>query len=92
MKAEAKIERAVCLWAKSQGILSFKFTSPAHRGVPDRIFFHKGKTALIEFKAPEGKLSALQEDVIAQLREQGATVGVFRETEAAKSWLKLFLL
>ena len=36
---EKDIEKAVCDYAKSKGVLTYKFSSPNHVGVPDRIFF-----------------------------------------------------
>lgn len=35
---EKEIEGSVCKIAKSKGMIPYKFTSPAHASVPDRIF------------------------------------------------------
>ena len=48
---EKNIEKKVCDYAKKNGVLQFKFTSPGRRGVPDRIFMINGKVFFIEFKA-----------------------------------------
>ena len=90
MKPEAKIEKAVSSWAKAQGILNFKFVSPAHRGVPDRIFLAKDKVCFIEFKAPTGKLSALQVNTILALEKAGANVFTAFSEEAGIACLKKF--
>ena len=48
---ERSLEDRVCDWAKSRGILAFKFEVSGQRGWPDRIFIYKGRCAFIEFKA-----------------------------------------
>ena len=63
MTLEKHIEWAVCRYAKSLGWRVYKFVSPAHRSVPDRIFLREGRVFMIEFKAP-GKVATK-----AQLRE-----------------------
>ena len=35
---EKQIESKVCDYAKSKGVLAYKFTSPARAAVPDRLF------------------------------------------------------
>jgi hypothetical protein len=54
---ESKVEGSVCDYAKkAYGFISYKFTSPARRSVPDRLFIGPGGLHFfIEFKAP-GKL------------------------------------
>jgi len=48
---EKQIEKAVCDHAKSKGVLCYKFVSPGHAGVPDRMFITpSGKVFFIEFK------------------------------------------
>ena len=60
---EKDIEAKICKYAEQKyGMLQRKFTSPAHRSVPDRIFFTKKGTAfLIEFKQAGKKSTVLQE-------------------------------
>lgn len=49
---EAKIEEAVCSYAKNKGFIVYKFTSPSRAAVPDRMFVHPtGHICFIEFKA-----------------------------------------
>ena len=54
---ESKVENEVCDYAKkTYGFIPYKFTSPARRSVPDRLFIGPGGLHFfIEFKAP-GKL------------------------------------
>lgn len=59
---EKEIEAKVCAYAKEKGFLHYKFTSPAHWGVPDRIFFGDMETVfMIEFKREGGKPTPTQE-------------------------------
>jgi len=81
---ESQIERAVCKHAKSTGWLVFKFVSPSHNGVPDRIFLKNGITIFVEFKRPGGKLSPLQIHVIGQLRNAGFDVHVIDDIPTGK--------
>ena len=81
---ESKIEKAVCDYAKTLGWLSFKFTSPNNRAVPDRIFFKEGHTILIEFKQLGKKPTKLQNYQIDKLKEQLIPVYVVDSIEKGK--------
>ena len=59
--SEKHIEDAVVKYAQSRGVRVYKFLSEIDKGMPDRIFFHRHKTWLIEFKRPKGRLSPTQE-------------------------------
>ena len=73
---EKQIESKVVKKAKELGFLTYKFSSPSNRGVPDRIFISPhGEVFFIEFKSAKGKLTKLQEKVIKDIGEYG--VGVF---------------
>ena len=85
MAAESKLENAVIGYARGQGILTYKFISPANRGVPDRVFlFPSGITLWIEFKAPGRKPSMMQAHTIAKMLKQKCLVAVVDDLEAAK--------
>lgn len=59
---EKVIESTVCAYAKEKGFAHFKFSSPGHWGVPDRIFFGDMETVfLIEFKRKGEKPTPAQE-------------------------------
>lgn len=75
---EKAIEKAVCSYAKTEHkILDYKFTSPARRSVPDRIFFPpKHPAFLIEFKRKGEKPTAAQQVEIDRIRRQGTRVYV----------------
>ena len=69
---EKEIEKKVCDYAKSKGCLVYKFVSPAHRGVPDRMFITpKGRVFFIEFKAPGKKPTQLQEHEMGKINSAG---------------------
>ena len=86
MPSESSIERAVCVYAKSVGVLPMKFTSPNRRGVPDRIFLASPeKTLFIEFKAPQGRLSALQLNEQRIFKKHGHTIHVVDSYEQGKT-------
>lgn len=62
---ETQIESKVVKKAKELGFLTYKFTSPSNRGVPDRMFITPhGEVFFIEFKSAKGKVTKLQEKVI----------------------------
>ena len=87
---ERDIEKAVCAYAKTLGILHYKFTSPARRSVPDRIFvMPQGKGVFfIEFKKRGEKPTAGQEAEIAKIRAQGTGVFVVDNVESGKRIIK----
>jgi len=62
---ESDIEKKVTNYAVSQGWLSYKWTSPGHRGVPDRLYFKDGIVKMVEFKAP-GKTPTIFQEIIHQ--------------------------
>ena len=72
---EKDIEAGICDYAKANGLLVYKFTSPARRGVPDRMFvLPQGRIFFIEMKAPGNKPTPAQEREHFRLRQAGITV------------------
>ena len=58
---EKIIEKYLVQRVKDLGGRAYKFTSPAHRGVADRVVcLPNGQTWFIELKAPDGRLSEMQ--------------------------------
>ena len=51
LDAENAIERHFVNLCKKHNLLQYKFSSPAQRGVPDRMMIHMGKVIFIEFKS-----------------------------------------
>ena len=87
MMLEKDIERKACEWARANGWLAFKFTSPSRRSVPDRLFIRAGRVVFIEFKRLGGKLTSGQAREIQRLRAAGAEVYVAYSVEEAKGIL-----
>ncbi len=73
---ESVIEKKVTQYAQQQGWLSYKWTSPNHRAVPDRLYFKAGKVLLVEYKAPGKKPTKLQAYVHQKLKAEGFNVHV----------------
>jgi len=85
---EKDIEKRAVKAAQAAGWRSYKFSSPAHRGVPDRIFIRAGRVVFIEFKRKGGRVSKLQEREINTMREYGAEVHVCWSIEDAAAVLQ----
>jgi hypothetical protein len=74
---EGQIQKRCVGWAKRNGWKARKYVSPGNSGVPDYLFRRRwGICVWVEFKAPGGKLSAIQEIEIADMREDGFIVYV----------------
>jgi hypothetical protein len=57
---EAEIERRVVNHCRERGLITYKFTSPAQRGVPDRIIIAPNQVLLLELKQAGRKPTPLQ--------------------------------
>lgn len=67
---EKEIEAYLVREVKKHDGVAYKFTSPANRGVPDRIVvLPGGQIFFVEVKNEKGRLSALQTQTIKKLRE-----------------------
>lgn len=86
---EKKIEKYLCDRVKAIGGLPYKFSSPAHRGVPDRIVLYRGKVYFVEVKKDDGRLSSLQKIEHERIREQGLDVFVVWNTEDVDIFIDL---
>lgn len=74
---EKEIEKKVCDYAKTKGFLVYKFVSPGHAFVPDRMLISpEGEVSFIEFKAEGKKPTAGQEREHTRLRESNVRVFV----------------
>lgn len=83
---EKDIEAAVCRYAvKNYDMTAEKFTSPARRSVPDRLFSLKnGMVFFVEFKAPGKKPTEKQKLDHELRRSRGFTVLVIDDIEDGK--------
>ena len=86
---EKQIEARVCDYAKTKGMMVYKFTSPARAAVPDRLFIYKGRVFFIEFKRKGQKPTAAQEREHHRLRQQAINVFVVDSVDAGKECIDL---
>lgn len=84
---EKDIEKKVCDHAKSLGCLVYKFTSPARRSVPDRLFIMPGGRGVffIEFKRLGQKPTPAQAVEIDKIRKKGVSVFVVDNVAQGKA-------
>lgn len=85
---EKQIERRLVEGVKNLGGLCYKFVSPGHPGVPDRLIITSfGKVIFAELKTEIGRLSKLQEYTINEMRKRGADVRVLWGLDDVKTFL-----
>ena len=74
---ESKVEARLCAAVKIRGGHAYKFTSPAHRGVPDRLVVLPNYPLIfVEVKRISGKLTPLQEVECKKLADMKQAVFV----------------
>jgi len=89
---EKKIEEKVCKYAKNQGILAYKFTSPNRASVPDRLFITStGTVFFIEFKRLGRVPTPGQEREIQRIRDTGVPVFVVDDPRAGQMVINMML-
>ena len=69
------------------GGVAFKFVSPAHRGVSDRIVCLQGQTWFVELKRPGGRLMPLQRVFAAEMERLGQNYVCLSSREEITEWL-----
>lgn len=90
---EKEIEAKLVAFAKSLGIICYKFTSPSRRSVPDRVMvLPGGRVIWMELKRRGQKPTASQIVEIEKLKKQGATVYVVDNVEDGKLILRVEIL
>ena len=78
---ESQIESELMRAVARAGGLSRKWSSPAHRGVPDRIVLLGGYVIGVELKAPGKRPTRQQEAEHQRLRDHGLPVYVVASVE-----------
>lgn len=69
---EKQIEAYLVKSVRRIGGVAYKFTSPAHRGVADRVVcLPGGRVVMVELKAPNGRLSPLQKVFAEDMQRLG---------------------
>ena len=82
---EKDIEKKVCDYAKQVGFLVYKFSSPNHVGVPDRMFVGQYQHVFwIEFKAKGKQPTPVQEREARKLIDCGFEVFLVDDVEYGK--------
>ena len=82
---EKQIEAKVCDYAKSKGVLAYKFTSPARAAVPDRLFIGPdGRMWFCEFKREGQVPTPAQEREHDRLRRHKVNVFVVDNVDSGK--------
>lgn len=84
---EKEIEKRVCDYAKEKGMLVYKFSSPNHAAVPDRLFIYHGVFFFIEFKAEGKSVTIPQAREHVRLWSNGARVCVVDNVDSGKQFI-----
>ena len=86
---ENEIEKKLVDQVKKLGGQAFKFISPNHAGIPDRLVILPGnKIGFAEIKRPGGKTRRLQDNQIAFLKSLGCMVWVIDNEEKIDKFIK----
>ena len=80
---ESGIVRKITKYLRDRGWLVEKLHGSIYQraGLPDLFALKDGKIAFFEVKRPKGKVSAIQEYTLKELKEHGAIVGVVHSVE-----------
>ena len=90
---EKDIESKVCEYARSKGVLAYKFTSPARAAVPDRLFIAPdGRVWFCEFKRGGQKPTSAQEREHDKLRAQKVNVFVIDNVIEGKTMIDVMVM
>ena len=86
---ERQIEAYLVKRVKELGGIAYKFVSPAHRGVADRIVvLPGGGVVFVELKTETGALSPLQEQFAKDMTRLGQNYIVLRSKEEVDAFAK----
>ena len=84
---EKHIEQHLVREVKKRGGVAYKFSSPSHRGVSDRVVCLQGQTWFVELKQPKGELSALQVLFASEMERLGQRYVCLWSKEDVDKWL-----
>lgn len=86
---EKLIEKKLREGVKYLGGVALKFSSPYHRGIPDRIvLMPKGRTYFVELKTTGKKPTLLQRKALRELEELGFDARVIDSQESLNEFLE----
>lgn len=82
---EAQLQRKVTDYARKRGVFARKLVAVNYNGFPDVFMAYQGEAWFLELKTPKktGRLSALQEITIEDMRDQGLHVYVSSDYDHA---------
>lgn len=84
---ESAVESALVKAVRRAGGWAYKFVSPNHRGVPDRLVcWPGGRVEFVELKAPGKKATLQQMREHARLRRLGFQVTVVDSLDGVREW------
>lgn len=90
---EKQIEAKVCDYAKSKGVLAYKFTSPARAAVPDRLFIGPdGHMWFCEFKREGQVPTPAQYREHHRLRQHKVSVFVVDSVEDGRAMVDMMMM
>lgn len=92
VKAEVDVESECCKWATKNGWLTYKFTSPSRRAVPDRVFIGYGVVLWIELKRKGKEPTPLQYKRGRDIEKHTGRWAWFDDVEKFKEYLEGFML
>ena len=85
---EKEVEAYLVRRIKERGGVAYKFTSPAHRGVADRlIVLPGGQVWFVEVKTETGRLSKLQEVFRSEINTLGGNYICVYGNKEVDQWL-----
>jgi Holliday junction resolvase len=87
---ESALEAKIVKYCRENGILTYKFSSPSQRGVPDRVMMKDGKVLFLEVKAPGKEPTKLQLHEIEKIRKSGVFAVWADNYLGAELMLKIF--
>jgi len=86
---EKDIERYLVRRVAERGGKAYKWVSPGHVGVADRIVLLPGGVVwFVELKTAKGRLSPLQKVFAADMARMGINYIVIRSKEEVDQWIK----
>ena len=86
---EKQIESYLVRRVKELGGVAYKFVSPAHRGVADRVVcLPDGSTWFVELKTEGGRLSPLQQVFQSEMARLGQNYACLWSKEHVDEWIK----
>lgn len=88
MIRESAIELALWRAIEAAGHYSRKWTSPGHRGVPDRIVIARGRVHFVEIKAPGKRPTSEQQREHERIAAAGGTVWVIDSLDGVSNFVE----